>query len=334
MSADSPTLSIVVPVFNEEGNILELHRRVKATLQPLGMTYELIFVNDASFDSTPKLIENLMEVESSVRLLSFTRNFGHQVAVSAGLHFSSGSAVVIMDGDLQDPPELIPRLLEQWHLGYKIVFAKRTRRERESFSKRMFAFVYYRLLERMAEVKIPVDTGDFCLLDRRVVDLLNAMPERNRYLRGLRSWTGLSQTEVGFERPPRQAGEPKYNFTKSLSLALDGLVSFSRQPLRIATWIGVATGALALVMAMLVLYWRFFTDSPLNGFAALGAAVFFIAAVQLVSVGILGEYVGRIYEEIKNRPLYVLQAVRGFQSTEQDDNSTRPVFLRNGNSRA
>ncbi|UFP93113.1 glycosyltransferase family 2 protein [Gloeobacter morelensis] len=307
------SISVVVPVFNEQDNLPELYRRLTAVLGGLGSSYEIIFVDDASSDRTPHLVRQFIQADPRVRLLSFSRNFGHQVAVTAGLNFTGSEAVVIMDGDLQDPPELLPQLLDKWRAGFKVVFARRTQRGREPASKRLFAFLYYRLLQRLAEVQMPVDSGDFCLLDRQIVDLLNAMPERNRYLRGLRSWVGFDQAEVTFERPARLAGEPKYTFTKSLALALDGLVSFSRLPLRLATWLGFFTGFLALVMVGLVIYWRFFTASPLNGFGALAAAVFFIGAVQLITVGILGEYVGRIYEEIKNRPLYILKDAQGFE---------------------
>ncbi len=308
------SVSVVVPLFDEEQNVPELYRRLSATLQDLQVSYEIVFVDDASRDRTPALIRQYLQSDPQVRLLSFSRNFGHQVAVTAGLNFSAGEVVIIMDGDLQDPPELLPQLIERWRSGYKVVYARRTRRGREPLSKRLFAFLYYRLLARLAEVPMPVDSGDFCLIDRQVVDLLNTMPERNRYLRGLRSWVGFSQTEVAFERPERYSGEPKYNFTKSLALALDGVVSFSRLPLRLATWLGFFTGLLALVMVGLVIYWRFFTESTLNGFALLTAAVFFMGAVQLITVGILGEYVGRIYEEIKNRPLYILKEVQGFEA--------------------
>lgn len=308
----SLTISVVAPVFNEDGNILELYRRLTAVLKSLGVAYEIVFVDDASRDGSARILAELAEADPAVRTVHFSRNFGHQVAVTAGLHFARGDAVVTMDSDLQDPPELLPELIAAWRRGNKIVFARRVRREREGVTKRLFAFLYYRVLARLAEVQIPVDTGDFCLLDRQVVDLLNGMPERNRYLRGLRSWTGFSQTDVPFERPPRLAGEPKYNFWKSLGLALDGLVSFSRVPLQMATWLGFITGGFALLMMLLVIYWRFFTSSRLTGIGALTAAVFLIGAIQLITVGILGEYVGRIYEEIKNRPLYVVKDLRGF----------------------
>ncbi|NEQ12353.1 MAG: glycosyltransferase, partial [Moorea sp. SIO4E2] len=245
--------------------------------------------------------------------LSLSRNFGHQIAVTAGLNFVRGQGIIVLDADLQDPPEVIPVLVEKWQQGYQIVYAQRTQRRRESWLKRFPAYLFYRLLRRLANVEIPIDTGDFCLMDRRVVDVLNAMPERNRYVRGLRSWVGLRQTSVSYVRDPRFAGDIKYTIRKSLALAVDALVSFSKVPLRIATYLGLLATAIALLMAGLVLYWRIFEpNSPVTGFATIMIAIFFLGAVQLVSIGILGEYVGRIYEEVKGRPLYVLSEVRGF----------------------
>jgi dolichol-phosphate mannosyltransferase len=245
--------------------------------------------------------------------LSLARNFGHQIAVTAGLNFVRGQAIIVLDADLQDPPELIPVLVEKWKEGYQVVYAQRTQRRQENWFKRFPAYVFYRLLRRLADVEIPLDTGDFCLMDRRVVDVLNAMPERNRYIRGLRSWVGLPQTSIRYERDPRFAGEVKYTFRKSLSLAGNGLVSFSRLPLRLSTYVGLLAAVVAVLMAVLVLYWRIESpNSPLTGFATIMIAIFFLGAVQLVSIGILGEYIGRIYEEVKGRPLYVLSEVAGF----------------------
>jgi dolichol-phosphate mannosyltransferase len=245
--------------------------------------------------------------------LSLARNFGHQIAVTAGLNFVHGQAIVVLDADLQDPPELIPLLIEKWKEGYQVVYAQRTRRHKESWFKRLPAYVFYRLLRRLTDIEIPLDTGDFCLMDRQVVDVLNVMPERNRYLRGLRSWVGLQQTSIRYERDPRFAGEVKYTFRKSLSLAANGLVSLSRVPLRLSTYVGLLAAVVAILMAALVLYWRIVApSSPLTGFATIMIAIFFLGAVQLVSIGILGEYIGRIYEEVKGRPLYVLSEVGGF----------------------
>ena len=309
----NPKYSLVIPVYNEETTIPELYRRLSAVMDLLGEPVELILVNDGSRDRTLSLIRDLHEKDPRVCYISLARNFGHQIAVTAGLNYVRGRAIVVLDADLQDPPELIPRLLEKWQQGYQVVYAQRTQRRQESLFKRLPAYVFYRLLRRFADVDIPLDTGDFCLMDRRVVDVLNAMPERNRYIRGLRSWVGLQQTSIRYERDPRFAGEVKYTFRKSLSLAGNGLVSFSRLPLRLSTYVGLLAAAVAVVMAVLVLYWRIVAPtSPLTGFASIMIAMFFLGAVQLVSIGILGEYVGRIYEEVQGRPLYVLSEVAGF----------------------
>ncbi len=308
-----PKYSFIIPVYNEEETLLEMYRRVRAVMDRMDGAVELIMVNDGSRDRSLSLLRDLHEKDSRVCYLSLARNFGHQIAVTAGLNYVRGDAIVILDADLQDPPELIPDLVEKWRQGYQVVYAQRTQRRQESWLKRLPAYVFYRLMQRLADVDIPLDTGDFCLMDRRVVDVLNRMPEHNRYIRGLRSWVGLPQTSIHFEREPRFAGDVKYTFRKSLSLAANGLVTFSRVPLRLSTYVGLLAAAVAILMAILVLYWRIFTPhSPLTGFATILIAVFFLGAVQLVSIGILGEYVGRIYEEVKGRPLYVLSEVAGF----------------------
>lgn len=318
----SPKYSLIVPIYNEEETILAMYDRVGAVMDQLDGSAELILVNDGSRDRSLSLFRDLHQKDPRVSYISLARNFGHQIAVTAGLNFVRGQAVIVLDADLQDPPELIPRLIEKWQQGYQVVYAQRTQRRKESWLKRLPAYVFYRLLRRLADVDIPPDTGDFCLMDRRVVDILNAMPERNRYIRGLRSWAGLQQTSIRFERDPRFAGEVKYTFGKSLSLAANGLVSFSRLPLRLSTYVGLAAAVAAILMAVLVLYWRIVSpSSPLTGFATIMIAIFFLGAVQLVSIGILGEYVGRIYEEVKGRPLYVLSEMGGF--TEE-----RPVYKR------
>ncbi|AOX01792.1 glycosyltransferase [Moorena producens PAL-8-15-08-1] len=310
----NPTYSLVIPVYNEENSISELYRRICTVMDQLGEV-ELILVNDGSCDRSLELMRDLHQKDPRVCYLSLSRNFGHQIAVTAGLNFVRGQGIIVLDADLQDPPEVIPVLVEKWQQGYQIVYAQRTQRRRESWLKRFPAYLFYRLLRRLANVEIPLDTGDFCLMDRRVVDVLNAMPERNRYVRGLRSWVGLRQTSVSYVRDPRFAGEIKYTIRKSLALAVDALVSFSKVPLRIATYLGLLATAIALLMAGLVLYWRIFEqNSPVTGFATIMISIFFLGAVQLVSIGILGEYVGRIYEEVKGRPLYVLSEVRGFGS--------------------
>jgi dolichol-phosphate mannosyltransferase len=308
-----PKYSLIIPVYNEEATLPELHRRLSPVIDGLDGRVEVVLVNDGSRDRSLDLIRDLHDKDSRICYLSFARNFGHQIAVTAGLNFARGQAVIILDADLQDPPELIFDLVERWQEGYDVVYAQRTQRHQEGWFKRFTAYGFYRLLRQLADVEIPTDTGDFCLMDRRVVDVLNAMPERNRYLRGLRAWIGFRQAAVLFERDPRFAGEVKYTFHKSLALAINGLVSFSKVPLRLSTYLGLFAALVAIVMAILVIYWRlFYPHSPLTGYAAIAIAIFFLGAVQLFSIGILGEYVGRIYEEVKNRPLYTLAEVAGF----------------------
>jgi polyisoprenyl-phosphate glycosyltransferase len=304
-----PKYSLVIPVYNEESNIPELYRRVSAVMDGLDGTSELILINDGSQDRTLELLRELHALDDRVVYLGLARNFGHQIAVTAGLEYTRGDAVVVLDADLQDPPELIPDLLALWREGYDVVYAQRIERVKESWFKKLCAYGYYRILKELADVEIPTDTGDFCLMDREIVKLLNNMPERNRYIRGLRSWIGFNQTALKFKRDPRFAGDVKYTFTKSLGLAINGLVSFSTVPLRLSTYLGLFSAFAAVVMAILVLYWRIFTKSSLNGFATIAIAIFFLGAVQLISIGILGEYIGRIYDEVKGRPLYTLAEV-------------------------
>jgi len=305
--------SLIIPIYNEEETIAELYRRVSAVMDELDGSVELILVNDGSRDRSLAMMRELHDQDQRVCYLSLARNFGHQVAVTAGLNFARGQVVVVLDADLQDPPELIPKMVEQWQQGFDVVYAQRVQRKREGWFKRFTAYVFYRVLKRLADVDMPTDTGDFCLMDRQVVDVLNSIPERNRYIRGLRSWIGFRQTAVPFERDPRFAGEVKYTFRKSFGLAINGLVSFSTVPLRLSTYLGLFSACAAIVMAFMVIYWRlFFPGSPLTGYAIIAAAIFFLGAVQLFSIGILGEYIGRIYDEVKNRPLYTLSEAAGF----------------------
>ena len=309
-----PTYSFVIPIYNEEATIAELYRRVSGVMARLDGESELILVNDGSRDRSLELLRELYEKDSRVCYLSLARNFGHQIAVTAGLNFVRGRVAIVLDADLQDPPELVLPMVERWRQGYEVVYAQRIQRQRERWCKRLTAYTFYRLLKNLADIEIPIDTGDFCLMDRRVVDVLNEMPERNRYVRGLRSWVGFRQTAIQFEREPRYAGEVKYTFRKSLALAINGLVSFSKVPLRLATYLGLFAALVALIMAILVLYWRIvYPNSPLTGLSAIIVAIFFLGAVQLLSIGILGEYIGRIHEEVKNRPLYTLAEIAGFE---------------------
>ena len=314
--------SFLVPLYNEEETLPELVRRLGSIANRLDAPTEIVLVNDGSRDHSVELLRQFQQQDSRICYISLARNFGHQIAVTAGLHFVRGDVVVILDADLQDPPELIPEMILQWRSGFQVVYAQRRARAKESVWKRGFAFVFYRVLARLSDVEIPIDTGDFCLLDRSVVDVLNRMPERTRYLRGLRSWVGFRQVAVTFDRDPRFAGDVKYTFRKSFKLAISGIVSFSQVPLRLAMYVGLFAAFVALLMALLILYWRIFVpNSPLAGFTMILVAIFFLGAVQLVSIGILGEYIGRIYEEVKGRPLYTVAEVSGFetlQSRSQD----------------
>jgi glycosyltransferase involved in cell wall biosynthesis len=313
-----PKYSLIIPIYNEEETIAEMYRRVSSVMDGLDGTSELILINDGSKDRSLLMLRELHNNDERVCYLSLARNFGHQVAVTAGLNFARGEAVIVLDADLQDPPELIPEMIELWQQDYQVVYAQRTKRLQESWFKRSTAFMFYRLLKLLADVDIPADTGDYCLMDRKVVDILNSMPERNRYIRGLRAWIGFRQTFVRFERDPRYAGQVKYTFSKSFSLALNSLVSFSRIPLRFSTYLGLFSAALSLFMAILVLYWRIHeTKSPVTGFATIMIAIFFLGSVQLIGIGILGEYIGRIYEEIKGRPLYTVAEVSKFPKENQ-----------------
>ena len=309
--------SFLVPLYNEEETLPELVRRLSSIANRLDASTEIVLVNDGSRDNSVALLRQFQQQDSRICYISLARNFGHQIAVTAGLHFVRGDVVVILDADLQDPPELIPEMILQWRSGFQVVYAQRRARAKESVWKRGFAFVFYRVLARLSDVEIPIDTGDFCLLDRSVVDVLNRMPERTRYLRGLRSWVGFRQVAVTFDRDPRFAGDVKYTFRKSFKLAISGIVSFSQVPLRLAMYVGLFAAFVALLMALLILYWRIFVpNSPLAGFTMILVAIFFLGAVQLVSIGILGEYIGRIYEEVKGRPLYTVAEVSGFETLQ------------------
>ena len=313
MMMNQPIYSLVIPIYNEEENITEMYRQLHHVMEQLDDDAELILIDDGSRDRSLNMMRELHHHDHRVHYLSLARNFGHQIAVTAGLNFVQGKCIIVMDADLQDPPELILSMIDKWHQGYQVVYAQRLSRQQESLLKRLTAYLFYRILRRLAKVDIPVDTGDFCLMDRQVVDILNAMPERNRYIRGLRAWVGFRQTSVLFERSPRFAGDVKYTFGKSLSLAIDGIISFSIVPLRLATYLGLLSAAIALIMIFLVLYWRIFTPvSHLIGYTLITISMFFLGSVQLICIGILGEYIGRIYEEVKGRPLYTLRETGGF----------------------
>jgi dolichol-phosphate mannosyltransferase len=310
------TLSVVIPVFNEEATLDALFTTIRDRLASLGTTYEIVLVDDGSRDRTGEMIAEMTRRDPRFRSVHFSRNFGHQAAVTAGLHFARGSAVVVMDADLQDPPELLASMLERWRQGFHVVYAQRVKRHAEGALKRGIAFLYYRLLQRLTDVSIPADTGDFCLMDRRVVDLLNRMPERNRYLRGLRAWLGFRQTAVPFERPPRYAGEPKYTFWKSLALGVNGIVSFSKVPLRFATYLGMIASAMSVGLIVWAFYQRLIGGDTVRGWASTLVVILLLGGVQLLMIGVVGEYLSRIYDEVKQRPMYVIGELRGFDPAD------------------
>jgi len=298
-------LSVVVPVFNEEENIPELYRRLRAVLPQVVQEWEILFVDDGSRDRSWELIRALAAQDPRVRGLRFSRNFGHQMAFAAGLDHARGQAVVIMDADLQDPPELIPELVAKHREGYEVVYAVRVARHGETAFKKLTAKLFYRLLARITAVQIPLDTGDFRLMGPRAVEAFRRLPERHRFTRGLVAWLGFPQTGVPYERAPRHAGTTKYPLRKMLRFALDAITSFSHVPLQLATWLGFAVSAFAFFYILVVLALKL-AGISWPGYTSLMAAILFLGGVQLLMVGLLGEYVGRIYDEVKHRPLYLV----------------------------
>jgi dolichol-phosphate mannosyltransferase len=310
-------LSVVIPCYNEEAVIAETHRRLTTVLSGLDVdAFEVVYVDDGSRDRTAETLRALHEADPHVRVLRLSRNFGHQTAVSAGIEHAAGDAVVLIDADLQDPPEVVAEMLARWREGYDVAYGLRSDRAGETAFKRGTAKAFYRLLNRLSETPIPLDVGDFRLMDRKVVDALMAMPERARFVRGMVSWVGFRQVAVPYARAERFAGETKYPLFKMLRLAVDGVTSFSLVPLRMASWVGVGASAVALLGIVYALLTRLLTNQWVPGWAALFVAVLFVGGVQLLALGIIGEYVGRIYAESKRRPLYLLQERLGFGATQ------------------
>ena len=306
-------LSAVVPCFNEEEVIRETHRRLVASLGDIpGIDFELIYVDDGSRDTTLDLLRALQAADSRVRVIALSRNFGHQIALTAGLAEAAGDVAVAIDADLQDPPELVAEMLERWRNGADSVHGLRIEREGETRFKRWTASLFYRVLRSAAEVPIPLDTGDFRLMDRKVVDAFLAMPERDRFVRGMVAWTGFRQETLPYRRAARAAGETKYPLARMVRFAADGILSFSFVPLRLAIWLGFLAAAAALAGIVYALAVRLLTDDWISGWAGLFIAVMFFGGVQLALVGVLGEYVGRIYGEVKRRPLYLVRERLGF----------------------
>ena len=300
-------LSIVLPIYNEEENIPELFTRLTEVIESgIVRSAEIIFINDGSKDRSEELITELHNKDSRVKLINLSRNFGHQAAITAGIDYSSGNAVILMDSDLQDPPEVLNRMIETWREGADVVYAVRHKRK-ESVWKKSAYFSFYRLLKLIANVEIPLDSGDFCLLDKKVVQQLKAMPERNRFLRGLRSWVGFKQVALPYERQARFAGEAKYTLRKLVRLALNGIVSFSSFPLRAAIYTGLITCSLALILLLYAIGSFFFINQTPQGWTSLIVVVLLVGGVQLILLGAIGEYIARIYDEVKQRPNYIVR---------------------------
>lgn len=309
--------SVVIPVYNEEAVVQESYRRLKAVMESTGEAYELIFVNDGSRDKTEEMVSALCDADSCVRLLSFSRNFGHQTAITAGMDASSGQAVVVIDADLQDPPEVILEMIAKWKEGYDVVYGQRISREGETWFKKLTAKGFYRILKALTSVDIPVDTGDFRLIDRKVCDVLSSLNEKNRYVRGLVSWVGFKQTAVRFHRQERYAGETKYPLKKMLKFAMDGITTFSYKPLKLTSYLGFFVSLCSFLYLLVVLYLKLFTEKTVSGWASAVSVSLLFNGVILMMLGIIGEYIGRIYDETKNRPLYVIRERKGFEHEKE-----------------
>jgi len=312
-------ISVVVPVYNEQENLDYLFQRLLGVLKNLGLTYEIICINDGSRDDTLKGLLDYHYQCPEIKIVNLSRNFGKEIALSAGLDYTQGKVVVIIDADLQDPPELIGELLLKWREGYDVVYATRRSRAGESWLKRLTAFGFYRVLNLISEVAIPDNTGDFRLLDRRVVEALRQIPERNRFMKGLFSWVGYKQTAVVFDRPPRHRGISSWNYWKLWNFALEGLTSFSFMPLKIWSYVGLAIALPAVFYATYLILRTLIFGIDVPGYASLMVAVLFFGGIQLVTLGVIGEYLGRIYQEVKGRPLYFVRDIYGFERPRDQD---------------
>lgn len=301
------SISIVVPAFNEEEVLKEFHRRVAVVLDSLLYSSEIIYVNDGSSDNTLGVMLELKEKDSRVAIIDLSRNFGKEIALTAGLDHAGGDGVVVIDADLQDPPELIRELIKYWEKGYDVVYAKRISREGESFVKKATAVLFYRLIQKVSNIKIPEDTGDFRLLSRRAVDALKELREQHRFMKGLFTWIGYPQRAVLYQREPRLAGKTKWNYWRLWNFALEGITSFTIGPLKIAVYMGISTSLFAFIYAVFVFSKALIYGDPVRGYPSLMVVILFLGGIQLLSIGIMGEYLGRIFNETKKRPLYFIK---------------------------
>lgn len=308
--------SVIIPAFNEEEVIEHSYKRISDVMSKCGGEYELIFVNDGSKDKTAEILNTVAMADTHVKLIDFSRNFGHQVAISAGLDYATGDAVAVIDADLQDPPEVILEMIEKWKEGFDVVYGKRIKRHGETFFKKFTAKIFYRFLRSMTDFDIPTDTGDFRLMDKKVCDAMRSLTEKNRYVRGLVSWVGFKQTSVEYVREERFAGETKYPLKKMIKFASDGIISFSFKPLKLAEYTGFSVAALSFIY-MLVAILQKLAGLTVPGWASILAVSLFFNGVILLMLGIVGEYIGRIYDEVKGRPLYIVKNTVGFEKSDE-----------------
>jgi dolichol-phosphate mannosyltransferase len=313
------SVSIIIPVHNEEGNLGHLFDRLQKVASTIELKKEYVFINDGSNDRSQEMLDNFASRNEYVKVISLSRNFGHQTAVSAGIDLCTGDCAIIIDADLQDPPELIPQLIAKWLDGFDVVYAQRTKRKGESVFKRMSASIFYRILHHLTDVDIPLDTGDFRLIDRKVINVLKEMPERHRFIRGMISWSGFQQTYLEYVRDERFAGKTKYPLLKMLRFALTGITSFSFVPLQIASYFGFLVSILSFLYALYVIYLKIYTDATIQGWTSLMIAVLFLGGIQLITLGIIGEYIGRISDEVKQRPPYIINQTQNIEPRNSGD---------------
>lgn len=321
MSPNDPRYSIVVPVYNEEDVLIELYNRLDKVLTDLDGKTEIIFINDGSQDRTLELLKELHQQDSRIKIIDFSRNFGHQLAITAGIDHASGQACIIIDADLQDPPEVIPELIKVWQEGYEVVYAIRSEREGETRFKKITALLFYRLFKKITDTDVPINVGDFRLIDWKVIDVFRSMRERHRYVRGMISWIGFRQTSVYFKREERFAGETKYPFWRMLKFALDGITSFSHYPLKLATLLGFFFSVVSFLLGIWAISVRLLTNKAVHGWTSLILTIIFLGGIQLLTLGIIGEYIGRVFDDVKQRPLYIIQSEIGFDPTPHSTSS-------------
>lgn len=312
---DQTSLCVVVPAFNEQDVLPEFHLRLKGVLGGLPGSHEIIYINDGSSDRSAQVIHELMLTDRNVTLLDLSRNFGKEIALTAGLDQADADAVVVIDCDLQDPPELIPQLLDQWRAGYDVVYAQRLERSGEPWLKKFSAYAFYRIIGKLASIDIPADVGDYRLLSRRALQALHSVREQHRYMKGLFAWIGFPQTAVGYRRDARFAGRSSWNYWRLWEFALEGITSFTTRPLKLATYIGMLTAVAAFIFGVYIILDKLLYDNPVPGYPSLMVVVLFLGGVQLITLGIIGEYLARIFGETKQRPLYLIKELRKGERT-------------------